>query len=81
MEDIANDPREREAEDLMLGLTMARADQEELAALRAEKEQLTEALANLNDRYIHVSDLHIDKNARIAELEQELTRLRAEVKK
>jgi len=53
----------------------------ELADLRAEKERLTEALANLNDRYIHVSDLHIDKNARIAELEQELTRLRAEVKK
>jgi len=72
MEDIANDPREREAEDLMLGLTMARADQEELAALRAEKEQLTEALANLNDRYIHVSDLHIDKNARIAQLKAAL---------
>ena len=44
----------------------------DLAALRAEKEQLTEALANLNDRYIHVSDLHIDKNARIAQLKAAL---------
>ena len=68
-DDIANDPRERKLEDALLSIEMAKADQAELTALRAENERLKAGNLRLSDEVYIVRDDSKRAYARIAELE------------